>query len=292
MTQKTIASSFHLEGHGVHTNAPVQVSLHPAEEHHGIQLLRSDLGETVPTRAHLSNLLHANHRNTTLSTERGSISTVEHLLAALTALEVDNCLIEVRGPELCILDGSANPWVQMILQTGIHTQKASRRKGTLSQPVIWQQGEVCLVAFPSSSYQIRYTLSYPHHPYLHAQFWEGNISPQTFQEQLASARTFCLWEDLEKLRHHGLILGGTLENGLVIRGMEAVNPEGFRYKDEPVRHKVLDLIGDLSLVGGPFDALILSLRSGHQTNVAFARELATQLVWSEEPQRSRNTTCV
>ena len=144
---------------------------------------------------------------------------------------------------------------------------------SLTRPVYWTKGDMHLVAIPCEEYRISYTLSYPGHPLLDAQFYSATITPELFEKEIAPCRTFSLYEEITPLLEMGLIKGGSLDNGVVVKGDSVMNPGGMRFSNEMVRHKVLDLIGDLSLVGFPFTAHVFAIRSGHFANAQFAREL-------------------
>ncbi|MFZ4099100.1 MAG: UDP-3-O-acyl-N-acetylglucosamine deacetylase [Chlamydiia bacterium] len=275
--QTTVKRSLSWHGIGVHTGRTIALHLHPMEAHHGIQFVRTDIIGASPIRAHWSNVQDATRNNTTLGVQGTTISTVEHLLSALTALGVDNCLIEVDGPELPILDGSALPYAESIRDHGLQTLSAEKIVHNLERPVWWSEGQIQLVALPSDHYQVSYTLHYPQHALLQAQFHHYVVDSATFKSEIAPCRTFALAEELEVLRRRGLIRGGSLENAVVIQGDTILNPEGLRLPQEMVRHKILDMIGDLTLVGESFNAHIIAIRSGHASNVALARRLSEAL---------------
>lgn len=205
------------------------------------------------------------------------VQTVEHLLSALKAHQIDNALIEISGSEVPILDGSAEGFVEMIDRAGVVIQNEERASGKLEKPVYWSQGETHLVAIPSDSYQISYTLHYPHSSFIGSQYYSFVVDEEGFKQEIASSRTFSLYEEIAPMIEKGLLKGGSLANAVLIKDNALVNPEGLRYKDEMVRHKILDLIGDLSLIAVSFQAHIIAIRSGHASNIAFAKEVAKQI---------------
>jgi UDP-3-O-[3-hydroxymyristoyl] N-acetylglucosamine deacetylase len=269
--QRTLQSSFSLSGNGLFTGGNVTIRLLPAEVGTGIVFKRIDLPGEPLISAKLENVRSA-LRCTQIGTSQASVQTVEHLLAALKGCEIDNILIEIDGGEVPILDGSAAPFVEQIALAGIALQEAATPVYTLTAPLYWSQGEVHLIALPSPEYRISYTLHYPNSELLGSQFYSTLVQEREFAEQIAPCRTFSLYEEIAPLIEKGL-LKGSLDNGVVIRDNAVVNPEGVRFPDEMVRHKILDLIGDLSLVGVSFAAHIISIRSGHTSNCAFAKEL-------------------
>lgn len=278
--QCTVKDVIRLTGIGLHTGHPIELQIEPAGTDCGISFVREDLLNAAPIPAHWSSVSRADALNTTLGTPDRSISTVEHLLSALRAIGIDNAVVRINGPEIPILDGSALPFCEALLQVGKEVQEAPRKIGRLPQPVYLSQGDITLVALPADELRLSYTLHYPNQPLLHAQFHTQIIEETSYLTHCAACRTFTLASEVEFLRARGLIRGGSLENAVVIDGERILNPEGLRHPQEMARHKVLDLLGDLSLVGGWFHAHIIAIRSGHATNVAFARELASALMWS------------
>lgn len=198
---------------------------------------------------------------------------VEHLLSALHALGIDNVRIAVEGPEIPAGDGSANPFVFLIEKAGVVTSKEPRKFLKIDKPVYWSDHEVHLVALPGEGFAVSYTMHYPNSPLLGSQYCSFHLDPEKYKTEIAPSRTFSIYEEILPFIEKGIIKGGGLENALVIQGDKILNPEGARFSDEMVRHKVLDLIGDLALIGRPILGHIISIRSGHQSNVAFAKIL-------------------
>ncbi len=188
-------------------------------------------------------------------------------------MEIDNARIEVDGPEILAADGSARLFVELIERAGIEEQSLPQKVLKIPRPIFWSERDVHLIALPASGFRISYTLHYPQSPLLRSQFYTIVMNPDRFKEEIASCRTFSLYEEILPFIEKGMIKGGGLENALIIKGGQIMNPEGARFADEMVRHKVLDLYGDLSLVG-PIEGHIISLCSGHASNIAFAKMIA------------------
>ena len=238
----------------------------------GIIFVRTDLEGKPEITAHVDKVLNT-PRCTILGDEKVFVQTVEHLLAAFSAYGIDNVRIELDGPEVPILDGSSLGFVELIEEAGLKELDEIKNVHTIASPIYWNQGDAFIVAIPSDEFKITYTLSYPGHPLLEAQTYTLVLSPESFKKQIAPCRTFVLFEEVAPLIDKGLIKGASLDSGVVIKGKEVLNSEGLRFSNEMVRHKILDLIGDLSLAGAPFNAHIIAMRSGHAANAEFAREL-------------------
>jgi UDP-3-O-[3-hydroxymyristoyl] N-acetylglucosamine deacetylase len=196
-----------------------------------------------------------------------------HVLAAISACQIDNLCIQVSEGEPPIGDGSSQIFVKLIEEGGIEEQEAVRNIIALKHPVYVSLGQTHLIALPSEEFRISYTLHYPNTPVIRCQYLSLDITPKSFKEEIANCRTFALYEEITLLMEHGLIRGGSLDNAVVIKDDVVFSKEGLRYPDEMVRHKMLDLIGDLALVGFPFLAHIIAIRSGHAANVALGKEL-------------------
>jgi len=175
-----------------------------------------------------------------------------------------------------IFDGSSLRFVEMIEEAGYCEQGAEKQMMRLKTPIYWSQGEIHLIALPSEEYRISYTLHYPHSKTIGTQFYSFALDAEGFKKEIASSRTFSIYEEIAPMIEKGLVKGGSLDNAVIIKGDEVVNPGGLRYSDEMARHKVLDLIGDLSLVP-PFLAHVIAVRSGHGSNNAFAEKLLNQI---------------
>lgn len=212
-------------------------------------------------------------RCTIIGNEEIQVQTVEHLLSALRAFHIDNALITLSGPEVPIMDGSALPFVEMIKEAGVEDLEEKRKIVALSEPVFFSKDDIHLVALPSSEFRISYTLHYPFSPLIRTQFYSFCGDEEHYAKEIAPSRTFCLYEEIAPLMEKGLIKGGGLDSAVVIAEDRVLNPGGLRFSDEMVRHKILDLLGDISLLQIPLLTHILAIRSGHATNVAFAKLL-------------------
>lgn len=270
--QKTLKQSVSISGTGLFSGEKSTLTLHPAPVDTGILFQRIDLSDRPVIPATLDYVV-STPRCTVLGQKNCSIYTVEHLLASLKACEIDNAWIEISGPEVPILDGSSIQFVNLLETSGMELQEKEKPVYQLSKPLFWSQGDTHLIALPSEEYRISYTLHYPHSKILHSQYFSKDINSEVFKNEIAACRTFCLYEEIAPMIERGVIKGGTLENGVIIKEDSVMNPEGLRFSDEPVRHKVLDLIGDLSLIPVSFCAHIIAIRSGHASNVAFGKDL-------------------
>lgn len=288
--QKTIKREVFASGIGLFTGDRVAVKIAPAPKNHGIVFQRVDLPGKPEIPAQLAYVREA-PRCTRLATAKASIHMVEHLLSALCALDVDNAKIEVEGPEILAADGSAKIFVDLIESAGLQVQKAPRQFMQITEPLYWSEGEVHLIALPADEFRISYTMHYPHSPLLRSQYYTFSLTPERFKNDIAPCRTFSLYEEILPFIERGMIKGGGLENALVIKDDQILNPEGARFPDEMVRHKVLDLIGDLSLLGMRIRGHIISIRSGHSSNVAFAKILANSAEKYEFEPVTANQEC-
>lgn len=278
--QKTLRKKLSFTGKGVFTGKLSTVTLSPADADHGIIFKRTDLpfGPLVPAK--LAFVKHSPHC-TMLVNREASVQTVEHLLAALYIFEIDNLLIEISGPEVPILDGSAFSFVEALREAkesgDIVTKDLFKPIYTLSSPVYFSKQDVHMVALPATEYRVTYLLDYPHFNLIGSQYYSLAVNELNFTNEIASARTFCLFNDLAPLMEKGLLDGVGLENGLVFNEQGVMNPEGLRFPNEPVRHKILDLIGDLALISVNFHAHIIAVKSGHAANHIFGLELLNHI---------------
>lgn len=270
--QRTLKRAVSFSGIGLHTGEPVSIRFVPSQEGTGVVFKRTDLPGTplIPARVEY---VCANTRNTILGVADLRIHTVEHVLAAICAYHIDNICIEIDGIEPPVGDGSSSIFVSLIEQAGVMEQEGTIPQVRLRNPVYWSEGEIHLVALPSDTYRVSYTLDYPETRLIRSQYFSLQITSENFKQQIASCRTFSLYEEVSTLLDRGLIKGASLDNAVVIKDDTILSKGGLHYPNEMVRHKILDLIGDLSLVGFDFCAHIISIRSGHASNVAFARKL-------------------
>jgi len=268
-SQKTIKKAVSFSGQGVFTDAAAKITLYPADVDTGVVFVVK--GTLIPALAEYTQQKIQGF--TALQNENAKVQTVEHLLSALYALSVDNVRIEVEGSEIPMLDGSAKPFVEGLLNTGFSAQLKERSVWEPKVPLMYETKEATLIALPSDTFRISYTWHYPRSKTFQTQFASFEVSSQNFCEEICAARTFAFYEDLLPAIEAGLIQGANLDQGVLIQEDAVVNKEGLRFQDELVRHKVLDLIGDFSLIGQRANVHLVALRSGHRDNVAFARQI-------------------
>lgn len=268
--ERTISGEISFSGSGLFSGIQVNMNLRPAIEGSGIVFQRVDLPGKPIIPAHVDYIC-GTPRCTILSKDKAVIQSVEHILSAVAAFDIDNLVIELDGPEVPVGDGSALPFVELLQKIEIQEQSSTISYYHLPRPIYWADGNVQLIALPSKVLQYSYTLTYPGHPLLNAQFHTLVMSSQRYIEEIAPCRTFSLYEEILPLLEKGIIKGGTLSNGVVIKGEEVLNPDGLRFSDEMVRHKMLDLIGDLSLMGIRVVAHFIAIRSGHFSNTELAK---------------------
>jgi UDP-3-O-[3-hydroxymyristoyl] N-acetylglucosamine deacetylase len=273
--RRTLRQDVGCTGIGLHTGRLARLRLCPAPAEHGVRFRRVDVGVEIP--AAIENLAHLDHA-TTLQHQGVTVSTVEHLLSALRALGVDDALIEVDGPEIPILDGSAAPFVILLHEAGLRPLPVARRYLKILQPVEVVHGAKSVRLAPDDHFRVSYTIAFDH-PLLRHQAVDCRVTSDSFAEQLAPARTFGFLRDVELLRRAGLALGGSLDNAIVIGETGVLNK--LRFADEFVRHKVVDAIGDLALLGHPVVGHLEAVRAGHALHAALAQKLlATPTAWT------------
>ncbi|MBI1953271.1 MAG: UDP-3-O-[3-hydroxymyristoyl] N-acetylglucosamine deacetylase, partial [Candidatus Omnitrophica bacterium] len=276
--QRTLQRSCRIEGVGLHTGKTVRVELKPAPPDSGVTFLRTDLGGSSPVTASAMTILEGSRRlrRTSIGNGQVEIHTIEHLMASCSGLGVDNLLVEMNGEEVPGLDGSAYPFVEIIKQAGFKEQPSPRRVAQFREPVWISEDGAAVAILPDEKFRISYTLSYPI-PSLRAQFFSAEVNPHFFESEVAPSRTFCLAEEAETLRRAGLGRGANYENTVVLTAEGRVINNHLRFPDEFVRHKVLDLIGDLYLLGQPIQGHVLAIRSGHALNLKFIHRLRQAL---------------
>ncbi|ETF38741.1 UDP-3-O-acyl-N-acetylglucosamine deacetylase [Chlamydia pecorum] len=271
--QKTLKREVSYSGVGIHLGKSAKLSLLPAKANTGVVFRRcTPSGEHLDIPALLSHVC-ATGRSTTLSQGSVSIATVEHLMAALRSSNVDNVIVQCSEEEIPIGDGSSRVFMELIDAAGTCELDETIPVARLSQPVYYQHQETFLAAFPAEKLTISYTLHYPQSPTIGTQYRSLVITEESFRENIAPCRTFALYNELCFLMNKGLIGGGCLENAVVFKDDGIISRGQLRFPDEPVRHKILDLLGDLSLIGRPFAAHVIAVGSGHTSNVAFGKEI-------------------
>lgn len=276
LTQTTLCRPVHARGIGLHSGQLVSLSIHPAAANHGIVFKRTDTTPAVTIPA-LAALVSATNFCTALSRHNATIATVEHLMAAFAGLGIDNALVEVDGCEIPIFDGSAAAFVFLLEVGGIQRLEAPRRILRIVQPFSFEaQGGRSLRAFPDEGLKLHVSVDFSHPAFAYGNSLAVRLSPTTFTRELSRARTFGFVEDLEKLKSRNLIHGASLECAILLDTCGVVNVDGLRCPDELVRHKVLDLLGDLSLCGMAIEGRIEAVKPGHSINNAFLRALLAQ----------------
>ncbi|MFA5243764.1 MAG: bifunctional UDP-3-O-[3-hydroxymyristoyl] N-acetylglucosamine deacetylase/3-hydroxyacyl-ACP dehydratase, partial [Pedobacter sp.] len=298
--QKTIKSEISVNGVGLHTGLPATMTFKPAPENHGYKFKRIDLPDSPVVEADVDNVSDTS-RGTTLTQNGASVHTVEHVLAGLVGLELDNVLIELDGPEIPIMDGSSIEFVEALEKVGFVDQDADRECYSIPHNIHYSEPDrkVEMVAMPLDDYRFTCMIDY-NSPVLGSQH-AAITTISEFKKEIASCRTFCFLHELEMLLKHNLIKGGDLNNAIVVVDKEVSKDElkglarlfnrddidiaregilnniELRYQNEPARHKLLDMIGDLALVGVPLRGHIMAARPGHAANVAFAKRIKAQI---------------
>lgn len=259
-SQRTLKSAVTLTGVGLHSGRPATVTVRPAEVNHGIVFVRKDMIGSSPIPAHFQNIV-STQMATTLGKGAATISTVEHLMAALHGAQIDNALVEVSGPEMPILDGSSGPFLEAFSSVGTIAQGCERARLVLRRKVEVKIGDKLAVAEPSSKLEVHGSVDWKHPAIGHQEF--HYIADQTDFSDIAFARTFGFLRDVEMLKKMGLARGGSLDNAVVLDDIQVLNPDGLRYENEFARHKVLDALGDFMLAGISIQAYIHLDRAGH-----------------------------
>lgn len=270
LRQRAIASAVEFSGIGLHSGDFATCRLLPAPVDTGRIFVRVDLPGQPEIPARAESITPAQLSTLLQGADGSSVRTIEHLMAALTGLEIDNCRIELDGPEVPIMDGSAREFVEAIAAVGMVSQAAPKTIRTVTQPITVWDGEAFVSAVPSPVTRYTYGIDFAHSP-IGEQWFSWMATPDSFRDEVAPARTFTRDRDAELARQHGLIKGGSLDNAIVCTAEKWLNP--LRFENEPVRHKLLDLLGDLSLTGVMWQAHVIAYKAGHNLHARFAREL-------------------
>ncbi|QMT40458.1 UDP-3-O-acyl-N-acetylglucosamine deacetylase [Neisseria shayeganii] len=274
MQQRTLAKPVSVTGVGLHSGERVALTLYPAAENSGIAFRRNDLsGEQAEMIALNPYLINDTRLSSTVVTERGvRVGTIEHIMSALAAYGIDNVLIELNAPEIPIMDGSSLPFIYLLQDAGIVNQKAEKRFLRILKPVEVKETGKWVRFSPYNGFKLSLTIEFDHPVFnrSHPTF-EIDFAGASYIDEIARARTFGFMQEVEMMRAHGLGLGGNLNNAVVIDDHDVLNPEGLRYPDEFVRHKILDAIGDLYIVGAPIIGAFEGYKSGHAINNALLR---------------------
>lgn len=265
--QRTLAKPAMCSGIGVHSGKQVNLTVRPAPINHGIKFYRIDLPGTPCVSAHFNRVV-----DTSLATVIGEegciISTIEHLMATFSGLSIDNAIVEVDSYELPIMDGSAGPFTDMIKQAGIIEQNRPRFFFVIKKPIELHENGKSVCVYPAQEIKITYTIDYQNQ-LINTQTASFLIDEFCFENEIANARTFGFLHEYEYMQKFGLARGGSLDNAIVIDNDKVMNPNGLRYENEFVRHKILDCIGDFSLLGMPMLGHLVLKKSGHEFNHAF-----------------------
>ncbi|HEV2419505.1 MAG TPA: UDP-3-O-acyl-N-acetylglucosamine deacetylase [Terriglobia bacterium] len=275
--QHTLAGRVKLSGVGLHTGVPVNLVLNPAPANTGIVFKRKDL-EDFAIKARAANVARVAYA-TSLMRKGVLVSTTEHLLSALAALGIDNVYAEMDNIEVPILDGSSLPISREILNTGLKQQRARRAYLQIMKPLEIADGDKRISIYPANRFRATCSIDFPH-PLIGKQTLDVTLTPENYLEEIAPARTFITLEEVEPLRQAGLVRGGSLENAIVLAPGGVMNAEGLRFADEFCRHKMLDLIGDLALLGHPVAGHVVAHRGGHAMHYSLvSRLLKDQAAW-------------
>ncbi len=273
LKQRTLKKAARTTGVGLHTGARVELSLRPAPEDTGIVFHRVDLADS-PSLPALATNVGDTRLASTLRIGQASVATVEHLMSALAGLGIDNLHVDIAGPELPIMDGSAGPFVFLLQSAGLVEQKAPKRYLRVKEAVEVRDGDKWARFTPFDGYRLDFTIDFPH-PVFGSE--NRNVvvdfGSDSYAKEVARARTFAFMQDVDAMRAAGLALGGSLQNAIVLDEFRVLNTEGLRYDNEFVRHKLLDAIGDLYLLGHPLIGQYTAYKSGHGLNNALCRAL-------------------
>ncbi|MBU1006237.1 MAG: bifunctional UDP-3-O-[3-hydroxymyristoyl] N-acetylglucosamine deacetylase/3-hydroxyacyl-ACP dehydratase [Candidatus Omnitrophica bacterium] len=276
MEQRTIKKPIELSGVGLHTGIEVNLKFKPAPTNTGINFIRVDIKDSPMVKADTNYILDQDKspRRTSIGNGPVEIHTIEHLMAALWALGIDNIIVEMDGPELPGLDGSAIGFVEMLRNAGIENQGAPKNVYQVRSPLWLEQDGATIMVLPDNQFRVSYTLNYEH-PVLRTQYLSFTIDENTFEKEIASSRTFCLEREVKDLREQGLGKGANYENTVVV-GNKGVIDNKLRFEDEFARHKILDLLGDLYLLGYGIRGHIIAMRSGHPLNIKLVNKINAQ----------------
>jgi UDP-3-O-[3-hydroxymyristoyl] N-acetylglucosamine deacetylase len=284
--QRTISETVSCHGVGMHSGKPVCLTIRPAHDNFGIKFYRTDLPDCPGVSAHFNNVV-----DTSLATVIGNdgfiVSTIEHLMASFAALGIDNAKVELDSYEMPIMDGSAAPFASLINSAGVETQTSSRCYFVVKKPIELNEGGKFIGLYPSDQFQISYAIDYDH-PLIGRQTCSLDLTGNMFEADMAGARTFGFLHEYEYLKQYGFAQGASLDNVVVIDNQKILNPDGLRYPDEFVRHKMLDCLGDFSLLGMPILGRIVAEKSGHAfhynfLNTFFAKKDAWETKILSEP---------
>ncbi len=274
LNQQTLSRAVSYSGVGLHSGNRVNMTFLPAPPNSGVRFRRVDLEGKPEIEARVENVTETN-RSTTLAKGNVKIHTVEHVLATLAGYGVDNAVIELDSNEPPIADGSAREYCKMVQEAGIIPQEERRATFTVTTPLELEMGETTMTLFPSEGFKVTCTSADKQGRF--TQHYSVELSPKVWEKELSHARTFCFYEEIEYLITNGLIKGGSLENAVVIRDDAVLTTEPLRYPEEFVRHKILDILGDFSLLGRPLQGHLIAVKPSHGANCEFVRRLTAQM---------------
>ncbi len=274
--QRTLKNVIRATGIGLHTGEKIYLTLRPAPIDTGVVFRRTDLAKPLEVRAHPENVTDT-RLSTTLEANGVKISTVEHLMSAFAGLGIDNAYVDLTGPEVPIMDGSAGPFVFLIQSAGVMEQAAAKRFIRINKPVEVRDGDKWARFEPWDGFKVSFTIDFDHPIFRNSsQVATVDFSTTSFVKEISRARTFGFMQHLEALRQDGLARGGGLDNAIVMDDFRVLNEDGLRYEDEFVKHKILDAIGDLYLLGHPLIGAFSAKKSGHALNNRLLRALIAQ----------------
>lgn len=283
--QRTLARPVSCSGVGVHSGKNVKLTIKPAPMNHGIKFIRTDLPDRPGIAANFTMVVDTSMA-TVIGYEGFIVSTIEHLMASFAGLSIDNAIIEINDYEMPIMDGSAAPFTALIKSAGIMTQLAPRFFFVIKEPIELKENGKSVCAYPSSKFKITYTIDYDH-PLIKNQCYSLTVTDEKFTQEISKARTFGFLDEYEYLKRYGLASGVSLDNVVVVSKEGIVNESGLRYENEFVRHKILDCIGDFSLLGMPLLGHLVIEKSGHAFNHAFLKKFFSQTsAWETHTART------
>jgi len=268
--QRTISKPVSFSGVGVHSGKKVNLTIKPAPINHGIKFVRTDLPDKPSITAHFNMVV-----DTSLATVIGYdgyiVSTIEHLMASFAGFSIDNAIVEIDAYELPIMDGSAGSFIEYIKASGLEEQIGPRYFFVVKEPIELEEDGKFVGVYPASKFKITCTIYYDH-PLIREQSYSIDVSDQVFEKEICRARTFGFIQEIEYLKKYGFARGGSLDNVVVLNEKDILNKDGLRFPDEFVRHKILDCIGDFSLLGMPILGHVILKKSGHAFNHAFLKK--------------------
>lgn len=274
--QNTIRKTASITGIALHTGARANLRILPAPVNSGIIFRRIDLPGAPEVKADARNVVDV-RRATTIASRTGAVVvTVEHVMSALHAAQVDNVYVEMDCPEPPIADGSAIPFFDLIMSAGLEEQDAPANIWEATSPILFEEGETQIMLFPADELKISTIVQY-NASEQDTQLYSCVVTPDSFRQEIAGARTFCIFRELEQLIAAGLVKGGSLDNAIVMHDGAIISKEGLRFPNELVRHKMMDMVGDLYLVGQRVHANIIAIKPGHPTNVKLAQKILAGL---------------